>query len=203
MGTGWAFRAAGIYAWAAAVTYLALAASWWSRGDDVGVGAIVSRALVWISWSGGVAAWVTARHVEADEARLGLDELAALRGASPRAFAGARITATMALVARVVGLPSIALTASILLLARSIAAGGAAAITLFAGAIVYSLLFGVTFGGLARLSSHLSPRHGRVLFVALALGPEVLRGVIGDVPSLVSGFGELIDLVTSSGGTAA
>jgi len=201
-GSGWAFRAANIYAWAAAVTYAVLGAMWSARGDGVQSSAIVGRALVWISWAGGVAAWVTARRVEADEARLGLNELAALHGASPRAFFVARVVATMTLVARAVAFPGVLLCVLLPALTRA-PEGAAAGVLLAVRVVIYAMVFGAVFGGLARLSSQLSPRHGRLLFVALVIGPEVMRGVFGDLPSLVSGFGELIELLVGPGGVAA
>jgi hypothetical protein len=201
-GSGWAFRAASLYAWAAAVTYVALGAAWAARGDDVSPGGIVARALIWISLAAGVVAWATARHVEADETRLGLDELAALRGASPPAFQVSRVLATMWLVVRAVAFPSVFLCLGLLAVYR--ASGGVAAwLFLVVRVTVYSLLFGIAFGGLSRVSSRLSPRHGRLVFVALVLLPEVMRSVFGDAPTLISGFGELIDLFVGQGGASA
>jgi hypothetical protein len=195
--SGWAWRASVLYAWAAAIGYIALAGVWSARGENVAGAALVARVLAWISWAGGSAAWVASRHVEAEEARLGLTGLAALRGASPRAFFVARTVATVALVARVVGLPALLASVCMAVLGRASGAAG-----LIGATIVYAVLFGVAFGGLARLSSGVSPRHGRLVFVALVLGPEVLRGVLGDVPALITGFGELIDLLFGVGGTA-
>jgi hypothetical protein len=109
----------------------------------------------------------------------------------------ARVVATVVLVARVVGLPALLVSVCVAALGR---ASGAA--SLVGATILYALLFGVAFGGLARLSSSVSPRHGRIVFVALVLGPEILRSVLGDVPALVTGFGELIDLLFGVGGAA-
>lgn len=191
-----------LYAWAAAIGYIALVSAWSARGEGVEGAAVVDHALVWISWAGGAAAWAAARNVEAEEARLGLPSLASLRGTSPRAFFIARTVATAALVARAVALPAMLLAVCSGLLGR--ASGGAVTtIKTTGGVFVYALLFGIAFGGVARLSSQVSARHGRIVFVALVLGPELLRGVIGDVPTLVSGFGMLIELMTGMGSAAA
>lgn len=195
--TGWAWRASALYAWAAAIGYVGLAGAWSAKGEVVVGAALVARALVWISWAGGSAAWVASRPIEDQEARLGLTALAALRGASPRTFVVARALATMGLVARVVGLPALFVSVFVAVLGR---APGAAAVV--GATIVYAILFGIAFGGLARLSSSVSPRHGRIVFVALVLGPEILRGALGDVPALVTGFGYLIDLLFGVGGAA-
>jgi hypothetical protein len=191
-----------LYCWVAAVGFIALASVWSVRGEAVEGAAVVSHALAWISWAGGTAAWVAARNVEADEARLGLVSLAALRGTSPREFSMARVAATTTLVARAVGLPALVLALCAGFLGR--ASGGGIAVVKLAGAVLlYAVLFGVAFGGVARLSSRVSPRHGRIVFIALVLGPELLRGLFGDVPTLVSGFANLIDLVTATGSAAA
>lgn len=194
--SGWTWRASVLYAWAAATGYVALAGVWTFKGENVAAAPLVARALVWISWAAGTAAWVAARNVEDEEARLGLTGLAALRGASPQAFLVARTVATAMLVARVVGLP--ALVASVCV----VALGRVSGLSIIGATLVYSLLFGIVFGGVARLSSSVSPRHGRIVFVALVLGPEILRGVMGDVPGLVSGFAELIDLLFGMGGAS-
>jgi hypothetical protein len=199
--SGWAWRASALYAWAAALGYVALAGAWSVRGESVAEAQLVARARVWISWAGGTAAWVAARNVEVEETRLGLTGLAALRGASPRAYLVARVAATMMLVARVVGLPAVAAAVCVAAL------GGISAVrvgpSVVGATLMYALIFGVVFGGAARLASSVSPRHGRVVFVALVLGPEVLRGAIGDVPGLVSGFAELIDLLFGVGSASA
>jgi hypothetical protein len=128
--------------------------------------------------------------------------LAALRGASPRAFATARVVATTILVARAVGLPALVLAVFAGVLGRA-SSSSIAAVAVGGAVVAYSLLFGIAFGGVARLSSRVSARHGRLVFVALVLGPELLRGVLGDVPTLVSGFADLIDLMMGTGGASA
>ena len=190
-----------LYAWAAALGYVALAGAWSVRGEGVAEAPLVARALVWISWAGGSAAWVASRNVEEEETRLGLTALAALRGASPRAYQVARTSATVMLVARTVGLPAV--VASVCVAALGGVSGSRPGLSLVGATIVYALLFGVVFGSVARLSSSVSPRHGRVVFVALVLGPEMLRTVMGDVPALVSGFAELIDLLLGVGSASA
>jgi len=197
--SSWAFRAGEVYAWAAALGYATLAAIWSTRGDSVSPSALVYRALVWISWAGGVSAWALARNVEDADARLGLDALAALRGASPRDVFVARIVATAAFVARTVALPGIVLCVTVAILARSPTSAAEIAATV----LVYAILFGIVFGCLARFASHVSPRHGRIVFAALVLGPELLRSVFDDVPTLIAAFGGLIDLFLGFGGTAA
>jgi hypothetical protein len=101
------------------------------------------------------------------------------------------------LVARVVGLPAV--VASIGLVALGGVSGVRPGASVVGATIVYALLFGVVFGGVARLSSSMSPRHGRIVFVALVLGPELLSAM-GDVPGLVFGFSQLIELLFGSGG---
>src|SRR6185503_16372721 len=112
------------YAWAAAIGYVALAGAWSVKGENVAGAALVARALVWISWAGGSAAWVASRPVEEEEARLGLTGLAALRGASLRTFFVARVVATIVLVARVVGLPALFVSVCMATLGRASGAAG-------------------------------------------------------------------------------
>lgn len=161
--------------------------------------AIVARALLWIAWAGGLAAWVLARGVEDRDDRLGVTALAALRGVSTRALSAARFAATAWLVARVVMGPGIVLSVAV-------AALGRAPLDLAAilpAVIAYAALFGAAFGGLARLASRLNPRHGRLVFVALLAGPEMLRGVFDDMPTLITGFAGLADLLLGVGGVSA
>jgi hypothetical protein len=178
-----------------------MAGAWSVRGESVSEAHLVARALVWISWAGGSAAWVAARNVEEEETRLGLTGLAALRGASARAYLAARTAATMMLVARVVGLPAVA--ASVCVTALGGISAVRSGLSLVGATMAYAVLFGVVFGGAARLSSSVSPRHGRVVFAALVLGPELLRGALGDIPALASGFAELIDLLLGVGSASA
>ena len=186
MVSGWSFRAATLYAWAAAIGYVSLVAAWSARTENLAASPIVARALMWISYAGALAAWTLARNVEAEGTRLGLDALAMLRGASPRALASARVVAV----------PAVALTVAVVVLVGSTRG----AIALVASVLVYALLFGATFGGLARLASRLNPRHGRLVFVALVVGPELLRGALGDdMPTFVSGFGSLLDVLLGFG----
>ncbi len=196
---GWAFRAARLYAWAASFAYIALAAAWSARDENIAPSAIVARALLWIAWAGGLAAWVLSRGVEARDDRLGITALAALRGVPRRALMAARVAATAWLVARVVMGPGIVLSVAVAVIDR--APGALAA--LLPAVIAYAALFGMAFGGLARLASRLNPRHGRVVFLALVLGPEMLRGVFDDMPTLVTGFSGLADLLFGVGGLSA
>lgn len=146
-----------------------------------------------------MAAWVLSRNVEEHDDRFGLTALAAARGVSARSLTAARFGATALLVARVVGWPGAFLCVAVGVITKE----PAALATSLAAVIAYAGIFGAAFGGLARLASRLNPRHGRLVFLALVLGPEMLRSAFEDMPTPIGGFSRLIELLFAGGGISA
>jgi hypothetical protein len=163
--------------------------------DSQNLNSIVVGALGWLSWiPGGLAALFLARDLHSLDVQSGLTALAVQRGHSPRAFAWARILATMQEVTTAVARPGLVL--SILSLALSPSISIALGRSLVALAVVaYSIALGVLLGGLARWSAATSPRHGPSLLVAVVIGPHLAQGVWTSVPSVPSWLGACLDQV--------
>jgi hypothetical protein len=170
------------------------------RSPDVRAAAVVAAAVGLMSWAGGAVAWGAAKDWEPDDRERGLMTIASERGI-PRGEQGlARAFSTMRVVARAVGLPG----ASLALVSGVAAPEGhrvAFALTLALSVAAYASFLGVVLGGIARLSALASPRHGRVLFALVVLGPYALPSELGSAPSILRVFSALLERIASLGGS--
>jgi hypothetical protein len=134
--------------------------------------AVVASAVGLMSWAAGFVALEAARDAEPDDRERGLRAVASERGFSRSEQEWGRALATIRVVARSVGLPGTLLA----LVAGACAAPGARvalASSLAASIAIYAVALGAVLGGTARLCARALPRHGRILFVLLMLGPSV------------------------------
>lgn len=193
---GFLSRAGRLYAWMIAVVHVALFA-FGGASADVRPAAVVASALRLMSFAGGVVAWGAARDSSSEAMARGFGALASERGMSSGEQRLAHAFSVMRVVARSVGLPALCLV-----LASGIWAPhpilGAAGLAL--AVALYAIALGVALGGLARLSALASPRHGRILFAIVVLGPCVAPSEPGPVPSIVRGFSILLAHVAKLGG---
>lgn len=195
---GFLSRAGRLYAWGAALSSGALL-SWASTGgEDSALVSVLPLSVTGMSWAAGLVACAAARDVVGEERAMGLDGLWALRGVSPPEQARARMLATIRVVTGALAWPALALTLFAMVLSFSPAAA-TALVPWALGVAAYAIVFGCALGVLARWSSWLFGQHGRAVFLALTLGPHLLRGVFEDVPSIVSFFARLLHHVSSLG----
>lgn len=175
-----------VYPWLTAVGYAALLGL--SRGaKDVRPAAVVAAALGLMSWAAGAVAFESARDAEPDDRERGLRAVASERGFSHAEQQWARAIATIRVVARAVGLPGMAL---VLLAGASAPRGGHVVLVLTLAPCVaaYGLALGAVLGGVARLCARALPRHGRILFALVVLGPYALPSESGSLPSIPAAF---------------
>lgn len=132
---------------------------------------------------------------------MGLSGLWVLRGVSAPDQARARLIATIWVVAISWGLPAFVLSVWAVSLSRSVAQSFSPLPWLI-GITAYAVCFGLVLGVLARWASRLSQQHGRLVFLALALGPHLLHSAFEDVPSVVSGLAALLHDVAVLGNLA-
>jgi hypothetical protein len=195
---GWASRMGRFYAWATALGHALVAGYLSLHGDAAGVLAIVVRGLAWVSWAAGAVAWSAARDVDEEERKSGVQGLEAARGIGPRARRVASSLATIAVVARTVAFPGLAMAVVTLAFLHSVRLALAFVPVAF-GIALYALVFGAVFGGLARLSARLSPRQGRAVFAALVFFPYAMSEVFPGAPNVISAFSWLIERVADLG----
>jgi len=186
----WGLRLARLYGFGIGVGYAALllvgpeslssaAKSW-------------ARALATASWVAGVGAMSLATELATRDATQGLTGLARLRGFGEaqleraRTVAGARRLAVACLV------PGLLVALATLLRFRTLH-GTAVALGLGLATLPYALLVGSSLAFLARACSHWLPGRGRLLLLALVLGPWLLGfGLSAPIPSIPGAFGWLL-----------
>lgn len=132
---------------------------------------------------------------------MGMGGLWVLRGVSPSEQARARLVATILVVTNSLALPALLLSIWAMSLSRSVAQSFSP-IPWLIGMTAYAVCFGLVLGVVARWASRLSAQHGRLVFLALALGPHLLRSAFEDVPSVVAGLAALLHGVAILGNLA-
>jgi hypothetical protein len=154
------------------------------------------RALATASWVAGVGALTLATDLAARDASLGLTGLARLRGFGEpqleraRALAGAMRLSTTVLV------PGLMVALAVLLRFRTLH-GSVVALGLALAALPYAVLVGGTLAFLGRACSLWLPGRGRLLLLALVLGPWLLGlGLNAAMPSIPGAFGWLLHQLT-------
>lgn len=173
-------RAASVFGALIGVGFAALALV--LRVEDGG-GAHVERLLVEAS---GLAAWLVGVPVAlaaADDRasrdlRDGIDALAAARGVSARSLEGARVLGAMLEAAYAMALPLGGLALFLVALAGS-PARALARLGLTLAAVAFAALAGATLGGLGAACGAVGRARGRLLFLAVLLGPWALAEAYG------------------------
>lgn len=186
----WGIRLTRLYAFGIGVSYSALVLTGpLSAGIAPG---LWKKSLITASWVAGIGALSLARDLIERDTSQGLTGLARLRGFGAHELERARVAAGAIKLASTVAIPGgmVALTA--LLRWRSLT-GVTSALALLLFTAAYAALFGTTLSVLARGCSKALPGRGRLLLMAVVLGPWLLASGIGvQLPSIPGGFGWLL-----------
>lgn len=157
-----------------------------------------ARALATASWVAGVGALSLATDLAARDAAQGITGLARLRGVGERELERARTIAGALRLGTTVLVPGLMLSVALLLRFRTLH-GSLVALALALLTIPYAVLVGGTLAPLARACSGWLPGRGRLLLLALVLGPWLFGSGMGlPVPSLPGAFAWLLEQMTRS-----
>jgi len=150
------------------------------------------------SWVAGIGALSLARDLVARDTSQGLTGLARLRGFGARELERARVYAGAIKLGSTVAVPG-AMVALMALLRFRTAAGAATALGLLLFTLAYAALFGSTLSVLARACSRALPGRGRLLLLAVVLGPWLLAsGIDVHLPSIPGAFSWLLKRLAES-----
>ncbi len=192
----WGLRLGRLYGVGIGLTYALL--SWLGPASLGTTAKLWARCLATASWVAGVGALSLATDLAARDTTQGLTSLTRLRGFGEgeleraRTVAGALRLTTTALV------PGLMLALAALLRFRSWH-GTLVALALSALTVPYAALLGGSLALLARACSRWLPGRGRLLLLAIVLGPWLLGSGIGaEVPSIPAAFGWLLHHVERS-----
>lgn len=186
----WGLRLARLYGFAVGLGYAVLV--FLGPASLTTCSSLWARALAAGSWVAGVGALSLATELTTRDATQGLTGLVRLRGFGEaqleraRAVAGARRLAVATLV------PGLLVALATLLRFRTLH-GSAVALGLGLAALPYALLIGSSLAFLARACSHWLPGRGRLLLLALVLGPWLFSlGIGAPMPSFPGACGWLL-----------
>jgi hypothetical protein len=154
------------------------------------------RAMATASWVAGVGALTLATDLAARDASLGLTGLARLRGFGEPQLERARAAAGALRLSVTVLVPGLIVALAALLRFRTLH-GSVVALGLALAAMPYAVLVGSTLAFLGRACSRWLPGRGRLLLLALVLGPWLLGlGLDAAMPSIPSAFSWLLHQLT-------
>ena len=140
---------------------------------------LVPTAAKWLAWaSAAPLALSAARDRRLLDRREGLDALAAARGFSASALESARALGAMSAITATLGVPLVVLTLFTAALAGSVRLA-LARVGLAILAAGFSVIVGVTLGGLASICARTGRARGRLLLFALVAGPWMLADLLG------------------------
>lgn len=186
----WGLRLGRLYSFGVGLSYAALV----FLGPDSLPAAtkLWARALVTASWVAGVGALSLATDLGARDATQGLTGLARLRGFGETQLESARMVAGALRLSTTVLVPGLILALATLLRFRTLH-GTAVALGLALATLPYAALVGTSLAALGRACSGWLPGRGRLLLLALVLGPWLLGSGLGmPVPNLPSIFAWLL-----------
>jgi hypothetical protein len=157
-----------------------------------------ARCLVTASWVAGVGALSLATDLAARDAAQGLTSLARLRGFGEPQLERARALAGALRLSTTVLVPGLMLSLASLLRFHTLR-GALVALALALLTVPYALLVGGVLAPLARACQHFLPGRGRLLLLAIVLGPWLLgAGLDAKVPSIPAALGWVLDNVAGS-----
>lgn len=186
----WGLRLGRLYSFGVGVSYAALV---FLGPESIATSTkLWARALATASWVAGVGALSLATELGARDATQGLTGLARLRGFGERQLENARVVAGALRLSTTVLVPGLMLALATLLRFRTLH-GTAVALGLAFATLPYALLVGCLLAALGRACSGWLPGRGRLLLLALVLGPWCLGSGLGlPIPSLPSTFAWLL-----------
>ena len=192
----WGLRLTRLYGIGVGISYAALTLL--MPPEPRQAAALWARALATASWVAGVGALSLARDIAARDTGSGLTSLARLRGYGDQTLERARTLAGALRLAGAIATPGLLVAMAALLRLRSVS-GALLALGLGLLSLPYAALLGSALSALARLSSKLLPEYGRLLFLALVLGPWLVAlGTSSPVPSLPGAFAWLLAQLSGS-----
>ena len=157
-----------------------------------------ARCLVTASWVAGVGALSLATDLSARDAAQGLTSLARLRGFGEPQLERARTLAGALRLSTTVLVPGLMLSVASLLRFHT-ARGALVALALAVLTLPYAVLVGGILAPLARACQRFLPGRGRLLLLAIVLGPWLLgAGLDAEVPSIPAAFGWVLDNLARS-----
>ncbi len=192
----WGLRLGRIYGFGIGFSYAVLA---WVGPPSFGTSAkLWARALATASWVAGIGALSLATDLAARDAAQGLTGLARLRGVGERELERARSIAGALRLGTTVLVPGWMLAVALLLRFRTLH-GSVVALALALLTIPYAALVGGMLAPLARACSGWLPGRGRLLLLALVLGPWLFGSGMGlPVPSVPGAWSWLLEQMARS-----
>lgn len=151
------------------------------------------RCLETASWVAGIGALSLATDLPGRDASQGLLGLAHLRGFDARTLERARTLAGALRLSSTIAIPGCLLAFAVGLKLRSLP-GTLAALNFLLLSLLFAALVGAVLASLARAASRALPLRGRLLFLALTLGPWLASMAAGGgVPSIPGAFAWLLE----------
>lgn len=192
----WGLRLTRVYGIGVGISYAVVT---FGMGPEPRVaGGLWARCLTTASLVAGIGALSLARDIKARDTTQGLVGLARLRGFGEGALERARTMAGALRLTTAVAVPGLLVALAAVLKLRSLP-GALQGLTLVLFTLPYAALVGGSLAVLARLSSRLLPDHGRLLFLAIVLGPWLLAmGTGATLPNLPGAFSWLIEHLAGS-----
>lgn len=177
------------------------------RADDgpgVALGGLFETAARVIAWAAGAPLALAIAHDRGRADReAGIEALAASRGAGRSALEAARTAAAMLQSTLAVGLPLLILSILGVALAGSVSSA-LRHLGLAAGLVGFSILAGVTIGGVAAACGRLGGRRGRSLLAVVVLVPWILTDLAGlrawSIPGALNAALSFIVRIAGAGG---
>jgi hypothetical protein len=186
----WGLRLGRLYGIGIGISYAILE---WTSAASFGASAkLWARAMATATWVAGVGALSLARDLPERDAAQGLTSLARLRGFGEAEVERARSVAGALRLSKTVATPGLILALATLLRFATLP-GALVALSLSLLTLPYAALVGGILAPLARSCSRWLPGRGRLLLLAIVLGPWLLATGLGVfVPSIPAAFGWLL-----------
>lgn len=192
----WGLRLGRLYSFGVGLSYAAIA--FMGPASVASSTKLWARALATASWVAGVGALSLATELSARDTAQGLTGLARLRGFGELQMERARTVAGALRLAATVLVPGLMLALGLMLRVRTLH-GSAVALALAMLTLPYAALVGGSLALLARGCSRWLPGRGRLLLMALVLGPWLLgSGTALPLPSIPAAFGWLLEHLAGS-----
>jgi hypothetical protein len=192
----WGLKLGRLYAFGIGASYGLMV--WFGPVSFGATNKLWARCLATASWLAGVGALSLATDLAARDTTQGLTSLARLRGFGEAELERARTMAGSQRLATNVLVPGLMLAVALALRFRTLHAL-LAALWLAVLSAIYAALVGVTLSRLARACSRWLPGRGRLLLLAIALGPWLLGiGLRAHVPSIPAAFAWLLERLSGS-----
>jgi hypothetical protein len=186
----WGLRLGRAYAIGIGVSYAAVAL--FAPPSIGGAAKLWVRCVATASWVAGIGALSLARDLAARDAAQGLTSLSRLRGHGEAELERARTAAGALRLGSTVLVPGLILALALVVRFHTWR-GALVALALAGFSLPYAALVGGTLAPLARACSRWLPGRGRLLLLAVTLGPWLLGlGLNAQLPSLPGAYGWLL-----------